>query len=248
MWIIQNNKPSFRFQNNRPFLINLSLGFAFGILGRRQINFVPWAQIEYVINQSRINSSISPPNVYGVVYLNDSSWPFKYKPPSKIFLFINSSISPPYYLFPIKSRSHYNAFSLSFWSRVSVSPPTKPIQFLIIYVCECFATNKSLFNFIMHFFSRRWLIRNPSIIKGRKMFVKHAVDSAFSEETSVMSLHGELRNIIFDDSPLPVIHLICLTWWLTSLKTGSFWSQQKPQKLITNPIARINFVFRLYWS
>ena len=43
------------------------------------------------------------------------------------------------------------------------------------------------------------------------MFVKHAVDSAFSEETSVMSLHGELRNIIFDDSPLPVIHLICLT-------------------------------------
>ena len=37
------------------------------------------------------------------------------------------------------------------------------------------------------------------------MFVKHAVDSAFSEETSVMSLHGELRNIIFDDSPLPVI-------------------------------------------
>ena len=81
----------------------------------------------------------------------------------------------------------------------------KSIQFIILYACECFATNKSLFKFIMHFFSRRWLIRNPSIIKGRKMFVKHAVDSAFSEETSVMSLHGELRNIIFDDSPLPVI-------------------------------------------
>ena len=40
------------------------------------------------------------------------------------------------------------------------------------------------------------------------MFVKHAVDSAFSEETSVMSLHVELRNIIFDDSPLPVIQYL----------------------------------------
>ena len=35
------------------------------------------------------------------------------------------------------------------------------------------------------------------------MFVNQACSQQFfSEETSVMYLHGELRNIIFDDSPL----------------------------------------------